>query len=190
MKFNKETFEVTIFARAGQGGKSLAESLAQAAVSEKKYVQAFSVYGPQRSGAPTKAFVKISDNPIRNHEPVIDPDVVVVMDDVLVATQDVGKNITENESVIVNTKKTEEEIRSQLKDFRGNIKAIDADGIAYDIIGQVQPNGVMLGKLVSVTEIVKLESITEQFKKIFEKKIGEELTQKNILAIEKGYDVL
>ncbi|NCA94412.1 MAG: pyruvate synthase, partial [Sphingobacteriia bacterium] len=119
MKFNKKTFEVIIFARAGQGGKSLAESLAQAAVSEGKYVQAFSVYGPQRSGAPTKAFVKISDETIRNHEPIIDPDVVVVLDDVLMESEDVGKNITENESVIVNTKKPEEEIRKKIKNFRG-----------------------------------------------------------------------
>lgn len=190
MKFNKETFEVIIFARAGQGGKSIAESLAQAAVSEGKYVQAFSFYGPQRSGAPTKAFVRISDNPIRNHEPIIDPDVVVVLDDALVETQDVGKNITEKESVIVNTKRTEEEIRKKIKNFKGNIKSIDASGIALDTIGVIQPNGVILGKLIAVTEIVKLESVINQFKNIFEKKIGEELTQKNVLAIERGYDSL
>jgi len=190
MKFNKETFEIIFFARAGQGAKSIAESLAQAAVSEGKFVQAFSFYGPQRSGAPTKAFVKISSSPIRNHEPIIDPDVVVVLDDTLIGSEDVGKNITEKESVIVNTRKTEEEIRSHIKDFRGNIKAVDASGISLDVIGQVQPNGVILGKLIGVTEIVKLDSVIDQFKNIFEKKIGEELTRKNVLAIEKGYDVL
>jgi 2-oxoacid:acceptor oxidoreductase gamma subunit (pyruvate/2-ketoisovalerate family) len=190
MKFNKETFEIIIFARAGQGGKSIAESLAQAAVSEGKFVQAFSFYGPQRSGAPTTAFIRISPNPIRKHEPIIDPDVVVVLDDALVATQDVGKNVTENESVIINTRKTEEEIRKSFKKFRGNIKTIDANGIALDTIGVIQPNGVILGKLIGVTEIVKLESVMNQFKNIFEKKIGEELTQKNLLAIERGYDSL
>ncbi|KKP64092.1 MAG: hypothetical protein UR60_C0029G0001, partial [Candidatus Moranbacteria bacterium GW2011_GWF2_34_56] len=30
MKFNKKTFEIIFFARAGQGAKSIAESLAQA----------------------------------------------------------------------------------------------------------------------------------------------------------------
>ncbi|MDX9913663.1 MAG: 2-oxoacid:acceptor oxidoreductase family protein [Candidatus Moranbacteria bacterium] len=190
MKFNKETFEIIFFARAGQGAKSIAESLAQAAVSEGRFVQAFSFYGPQRSGAPTKAFVKISSNPIRNHEPIIDPDIVVVLDDTLITSEDVGNNITENESVIVNTRKTEEEIRKDVKNFNGNIKTIDASGIALDTIGMIQPNGVILGKLVGVTEIVKLESVMSQFRNIFEKKIGEELTQKNLLAIEKGYDAL
>lgn len=190
MKFNKETFEIIFFARAGQGAKSIAESLAQAAVSEGKFVQAFSFYGPQRSGAPTKAYVKISDKPIRNHEPIIDPDVVVVLDDTLIKSEDVAKNITENESLIVNTRKTEEEIRKILKNFEGNIKAVDANGISLDIVGQIQANGVILGKLIGVTEIVKLDSVINQFKNIFQKKIGEELTAKNILAIEKGYDVL
>jgi len=190
MKFNKKTFEIIIFARAGQGAKSIAESLAQAAVSEGKFVQAFSFYGPQRSGAPTKAFVKISSELIRNHEPIINPDVVVVLDDTLVSSEDVGKNITEKESVIVNTIKNEEEIRKSINDFKGNIKAIDANRIALDTIGMIQPNGVILGKLIAVTEIVKLESVIDQFRKIFEKKIGEELTQKNVLAIERGYDSL
>ncbi|EKE21005.1 MAG: hypothetical protein ACD_7C00385G0004 [uncultured bacterium] len=190
MKFNKETFEIIFFARAGQGAKSIAESLAQAAVSEGKFVQAFSFYGPQRSGAPTKAYVKISSNPIRNHEPITDPDVVVVLDDTLVTSEDVGKNITEHESVIVNTRKNEEEIRKSIRDFKGNIKAIDANGIALDTVGIIQPNGVILGKLIGVTEIVKLESVINQFREIFEKKIGVELTQKNILAIERGYDAL
>lgn len=190
MKFNKKTFEIIFFARAGQGAKSIAESLAQAAVSEGKFVHAFSFYGPQRSGAPTKAFVKISSDPIRNHEPIIDPDVVVVLDDTLIGTEDVGKNITENESVIVNTRKNGEEIRKSINNFRGNIKAIDANGIAMDTMGMIQPNGVILGKLIGVTEIVKLESVIDQFRKIFAGKIGEELTRKNILAIEKGYDSL
>lgn len=190
MKFNKKTFEIIFFARAGQGAKSIAESLAQAAVSEGKFVQAFSFYGPQRSGAPTKAYVKISSDPIRNHEPIIDPDVVVVLDDTLIGNQDVGKNITEHESVIVNTKKSKDEIKQLINDFRGNIKIIDANGIALDTVGIVQPNGVILGKLIAVTEIVKLESVIDQFKKIFASKIGEEMTQKNVLAIEKGYDSL
>jgi pyruvate ferredoxin oxidoreductase gamma subunit len=190
MKFNKETFEIIFFARAGQGAKSIAESLAQAAISEGKFVQAFSFYGPQRSGAPTKAFVRISDKLIRNHEPIIDPDVVVVLDDTLIASEDVGKNIVENESLIVNTRKSEEDIRIILHNFLGNIKTVDASGIALDTIGQVQPNGVILGKLISVTEIVKLESVLSQFREIFQDKIGQDLTRKNVLAIERGYDAI
>jgi len=190
MKFNKSTFEIIFFARAGQGAKSAAEILAQAAVLEGKYIQAFPYYGPQRSGAPTRAYVRISSDPIRLHEPIVDPDLVVVMDDTLLETEDVTSNLDEKETLIINTRKTEEEVRELVKGFKGNIKAVDATGIAMDTIGQPRPNGVILGKIVKVSEVVKLENVFEQFKKIFEKKVGKEITKKNILAIEKGFDEL
>lgn len=190
MKFNKDTFEITFFARAGQGAKSAAEILAQAAVLEGKYIQAFPYYGPQRSGAPTKAYVRISSEPIRLHEPIVDPDLVVVMDDTLLTTEDVANNLDENESLIVNTSKTEEEVRKLVKGFKGNIKAIDAMGIAIDTVGLPKPNGVVLGKIVKVSEVVELENVFKKFREIFEKKVGKEITNKNILAIEKGFDSL
>jgi pyruvate ferredoxin oxidoreductase gamma subunit len=188
MKFNKNTFEIIFFARAGQGAKTAAEILAQAATNEGKYIQAFPYFGPERSGAPTKTYVRISDKPIRTHEPIIDPDVVVVLDDTLLEAEEVTKNLDENESLIINTVKDENEIRKTIKDFSGNIKAIDGDRISIDILGQARPNSVLLGKLIQVTEVVKLESLKDQFRKIFEKKIGKELTEKNIAVLQKGYD--
>lgn len=190
MRFNKDVFEITFFARAGQGAKSAAEILAQAATREGKYIQAFPYYGPERSGAPTRAYVRISSKSIHTHEPIVDPDLVVVMDDTLLKTEKVAVNLDTKESLIVNTNKSEEEVRELIKDFKGNIKAIDATGIAMDTIGQPRPNGVVLGKIVSVCGIVELENIFEQFRKIFEKKVGKEIVDKNILAIEKGFDSL
>lgn len=190
MEFNNNIFKIVFFARAGQGAKSIAEVLAQAVIVEGKFVQAFSFYGPQRSGAPTKTYLKISDNPIRSHEPVVNPDVVVVLDDTLVKSENIANNLDKNESLIINTTKTEEVIRKEIHDFEGNIKTIDANMIAMDIIGRNYTNGIILGKLIQVIEIVKLETAMEQFKRIFEKKIGEGLANKNILAIEKGYDSL
>ncbi len=188
MKFNKKTFEIIFFARAGQGAKTAAEILAQAATSEGKYIQAFPYFGPERSGAPTKTYVRISNEPIRIHEPIVDPDVVVVLDDTLLKTEEVTKNLDEKESLIVNTDKDEVEIRKIIKNFPGNIKAIDGNLISNEILGQARPNSVILGKLLQVTEVVKLESLKNEFRKIFEKKIGKELTNKNILVLEKGYE--
>jgi len=190
MKFDKNTFEITFFARAGQGAKSVAEILAQTAVFEGKYIQAFPYYGPQRSGAPTRAYVRISSEPIRSHEPVVNPDLVVVMDDTLLETENITNNLDKNETLIINTTKTEEEVRKLVNKFKGNIKAIDATGIAIDMIGQPHFNGAILGKIIKVSSLVKLENVFEQFRKIFEKKLGKEITKKNILAIEKGFDEL
>ena len=190
MKFNKPTFEIIFFARAGQGAKTAAEILAQAAMNEGKNIQAFPFYGPERSGAPTKAYVRISSEPIRQHEPITDPDLVVVLDETLLASQDVSKNLDRDESLIINTKKSGEEIRKEVSHFQGAIHPIDALGIALNATGAPAINSVILGKLVKVSEIVRLESITSEFRELFTNKIGKEPTEKNIKAIQEGYDAM
>ena len=194
MKYHKEIFEVIFFARGGQGAKTAAEILAQSAVRENKYVQAFPNFGPERSGAPTKTYLRISQKPILTHEPIVDPDVVVVLDDTLLNSQDVSKNVEKNEALIINTQLSKDDIQQTIsekgKKFEGKIYPINADGISLEIVGQPRPNTVILGKFVQVTEAVKLESVIAEFKEIFEKKIGKEITQKNVSAIEKAYDVI
>lgn len=194
MKYHKDIFEIIFYARGGQGAKSAAEMIAQAAVKEGKFVQAFPQFGPERSGAPTKTFVRISDKEIRTHEPVTDPDLVVVVDETILDSEKVTKNLDRKEALIVNTKKNESEIRTKLhrngEEFEGRIYPVDADGISMEIIGQPRPNTVILGKLVQVTEKVKLENVIKEFREIFESKIGKENTDKNILAIEKAYDTI
>lgn len=190
MKFNKDTFEIIFFARAGQGAKTAAEIVAQAAMQEGKYIQAFPYYGPERSGAPTRAYVRISNNPIRQHEPIIDPDAVVILDETLLASQDVAKNLDRNESLVINSRRSAEEIKKDIPNFQGIVYAIDALDMALKITGSPAINSVILGKLVKVTEIVKLESIISEFREIFIKKIGKELAEKNIKAIQEGYDAI
>ena len=194
MKYHKEIFEVIFFARGGQGAKTAAEILAQSAVRENKYVQAFPNFGPERSGAPTKTYLRISQKPILTHEPIVDPDVVVVLDDILLNSQDVSKNVEKNEALIINTQLSKDDIQQTIsekgKKFEGKIYPINADGISLEIVGQPRPNTVILGKFVQVTEAVKLESVIAEFKEIFEKKIGKEITQKNVNAIEKAYDTI
>lgn len=189
MKYHKEIFEIIFHARGGQGAKTAAEIIAQAAVHEGKYVQAFPSFGPERSGAPTKTYLKVSNKPIRNHEPVVDPDIVLVLDETLLDGTIVTTNLDTNESLIINTKKAAHEIAEKVG-FKGKIHPVDANGISMEIIGQPRPNTVILGKFVKISEIVKLESVILEFRKIFEDKIGKEATDKNVLAIEKAYDTM
>ncbi len=195
MKYHKDIFEIIFYARGGQGAKAAAEIIAQAAVKEGKFVQAFPQFGPERSGAPTKTFVRISEKEIRTHEPVTDPDVVVVLDETIIASEVVIKNLSREEALIINTKSMSEEVRAKLlsdgsHSYQGRIYPIDANGISMEIVGQPRPNTVILGKFIQVTESVQLASVIAEFREIFEQKIGSEATQKNILAIEKAYDTI
>lgn len=194
MKPHKDIFEIIFHGRGGQGSKVAAEIVAQAAHSEGKFVQAFPQFGPERSGAPTKTFVRISDKEIRTHEPVTDPDVVLVLDETILDSEKVAENLDKNESIIINSKKMPEELRQHMAEkmnkFSGKIYPADANGISMEIIGQPRPNTVILGKFVQVTEVIKLKSVIKEFEKIFSDKIGKEATAKNVQAIEKAYDTI
>ena len=72
--------EIRWHARAGQGAKTASQLLAVALLESGKSVQAFPEYGPERRGAPLRAFTRYDDRPIRRHDAITDPDVVVVLE--------------------------------------------------------------------------------------------------------------
>jgi pyruvate ferredoxin oxidoreductase gamma subunit len=94
--------EIRWHARAGQGAKTAAHVLALAALQGGKSVQAFPEYGPERRGAPLRAFTRFSDRPIRRHDGVTDPDLVVVLEPSLVHEVDVGEGLREGGLILVN----------------------------------------------------------------------------------------
>jgi pyruvate ferredoxin oxidoreductase gamma subunit len=67
-----------------------AELLAAAAFSEGRHAQAFPSFGSERMGAPVMSFCRIDDKPIRTHEPVTEPDALIVQDHHLVSAWPTG----------------------------------------------------------------------------------------------------
>jgi len=55
--------EVRWHGRGGQGAVTAAKVLAEVALKNGKNVQAFPEYGPERTGAPLKAYNRISESP-------------------------------------------------------------------------------------------------------------------------------
>lgn len=78
-----------------------------------KYVQAFPEYGAERTGAPMKAFNRISDERILLHSSVENPDLVVVIIDTLLGNPDIVAGTDEKTILIVNTVKTVESVRQK-----------------------------------------------------------------------------
>lgn len=188
MRVDKNIFEIIFYGRGGQGAKAAAEILAQAANQEGKFVQAFPYFGAERSGAPTKTYVRVSESPIRNHEPVVDPDLVVVLDDTLMGLEGLTENLDRYESLIVNSTKSAEELAQKVPDFKGKIYPIDATGISLRTVGDPRPNAPMLGKIIQISELLDLETVKEEFRNLFEEKIGKGKAEKNLQAMERGYD--
>jgi 2-oxoacid:acceptor oxidoreductase gamma subunit (pyruvate/2-ketoisovalerate family) len=94
--------EIRWHARAGQGAKTAAQILALASMREGRGVQAFPEYGPERRGAPLRAYTRISDGPVRRHDSITDPDVVVVLEPSLVHDGGVADGLKADGLVVVN----------------------------------------------------------------------------------------
>ena len=81
-------FQVRFHGRGGQGVVTAAELLAAAAFREDRHAQAFPSFGSERMGAPVMSFCRIDDKPIRTHEPVADPDALLIQDPTLLHQAD------------------------------------------------------------------------------------------------------
>jgi pyruvate ferredoxin oxidoreductase gamma subunit len=184
----KDVYEVRMHGRAGQGAKSGSQMLAEAAFKQGKWIQAFPEYGSERRGAPTVSYTRISDKVLRTHEPIVNPDVVLVFDMGLARSIPVTAGLSEETGIlIVNTNKSPDVIR-EITGFKGKVYVIDATGISLDLMKMDAPNVPMLGTLVKATEIVTLEAIEEVIKDNFLDKIGKEKVDKNIEGLHRGYE--
>jgi pyruvate ferredoxin oxidoreductase gamma subunit len=103
--------EIRWHARAGQGAKTAAQLLAEALLGSGKSVQAFPEYGPERRGAPVRAYTRVSDRPIRRHDTVTTPDVVAVLDPDLVRELDVTEGMAAGGIVFVAAESPPAELR-------------------------------------------------------------------------------
>ncbi len=179
-------FEIRWHSRAGQGAKSASQLLAEAVLEMGKYAQAFPEYGAERSGAPMRAFNRISDQRITVHSAVENPDVVVVIDDTLLSPS-IVTGLREDGILIVNTAHPMEFVRRKTG-FKGKVCTVRATDIALEEIKRGIPNTVMLGTLARVTGVITLEAAEQKIRTMFEKKLSEEMIQANLRALKRGYE--
>ena len=141
---SKDIFEIRFHGRGGQGAKTAAALLAEAAIEAGKYVQSFPEYGAERQGAPVKAYTRISDKPIYLHSGVTNPNVVVVFDQTLLKSIPVTEGLDDKGLLIINTNQKIDEIK-KIVNFKGKIIIIDAVKIALEELGRAVTNTAMLG---------------------------------------------
>ena len=175
--------EIRWHGRGGQGAVTSAELLAQAAINEGKYAQAFPSFGPERRGAPVLAFVRInSREPIRVRAEIREPDVVVVLDPGLLRIMKVTAGLKPNGILIVNTSKKADQLRQELG-ITGALATVNATAIAREILGVPIVNTTMVGAVLKATGVVKLESLVEPVKHRFGR-----LADRNINAMKRAYE--
>lgn len=149
--------EIRWHGRGGQGAKTAALLLADVAFNTGKYVQGFPEYGPERMGAPITAYDRISDNPIRVHSNIYEPDFVVVVDDTLLHSVDVTKGLKKDGAILINTTMEIDEVLPLLNNYSGKVFIIDARKVCMATLGKYFPNTPMLAAIVKVSGIMDKE---------------------------------
>jgi pyruvate ferredoxin oxidoreductase gamma subunit len=174
--------EIRWHGRGGQGAVTSVEMLALAAIGEGKYAQGFPSFGPERRGAPVAAFNRIDDKQIKIRSAVYNPDAVVVLDSSLVALVNVTEGLKPDGTLIVNTSKSPQELEKELN-FKGRVATVDASKIAWEELGVPITNTTMLGALIKILGIVRLDSVKDPMEHRFGRIAG-----KNLAALKRAYE--
>ena len=177
--------EIRWHGRAGQGVITSSRLLAQAALFEGKYVQAFPEFGPERLGAPISGFTRISDEVIETRSQIYNPGFVVVLDSTLLGIVNVTRGLLEKGKVILNSPKRPAEIASKLMIDQEQVRTIDATHLAMEIAGRPIVNTAMLGALARVAPLASLGSIENAIKERFEGSLAE----RNVELVRRVYEV-
>lgn len=183
-------WEVRWHARAGQGAVTAAKALAELALREGKYIQASPEYGPERAGAPMRAYNRVADAPLRLYNQVTTPDAVVVIDHTLLDVEDVLEGTPEDALILVNTATPPERVRRRLGAAGRHFFTVDATRIALDELGRAYPNMPMLGALVRVSGRFRLASLLEIVKEELGRKLKAQVVEANLRAVRRGFEEL
>jgi len=180
--------EIRWHGRGGQGAKTAALLLADAAFNTGKYVQGFPEYGPERMGAPITAFNRISDERCTIHSNIYEPDYVVVIDETLLQAVDVTKGLKEGGAVIINSEKKPEQLKPMLKGYKGKVCVLDARKISEESLGRYFPNTPMLAAVIKVSGLIPEDKFISDMESSFQHKFASkpEVIEGNMKALKRS----
>ncbi len=121
------SFEIRVHGRGGQGGVTCAKILASVYARLGQSVQTFGDYAGERSGAPVRAYTRISDGPITNRNKVYFPDQLLVLDHSLLG-EDTLDGLKPGGTLLLNSSEPMESFGERYEQCR--LALVDATEIA------------------------------------------------------------
>ena len=157
--------EILWHGRGGQGAFTAARLLGSAAsLDDGRHALAFPSFGPERRGAPMRAFTKLSDEPIGDRSAVA-------------KAEGWENELKPGGVVLVNSVRVFDDRR---------IVALDADGISAAVLGRSIPNTVFLGALSALCDRVSVENVQEAIRQYMPAK----LHAKNIAIVDAAREAM
>lgn len=167
--------EILWHGRGGQGAFTAARLLGDAySLKDNAYALAFPSFGPERRGAPIRAFTKLDKKPIGNRSEITRSNYSIFLDDTLFNEKSF-RELKQNGIILLNTKKTFEDPR---------VITLDGDGIAARILGLPITNTILLGAFAAVSGEITLEDINKAIRQTMPHRLHE----KNIAAVKAAYE--
>ena len=165
-----------------------AELLSLAAFAEGRHAQAFPTFGSERMGAPVTAFCRIDSRAIRVHDPIAEPDAIIVQDPTLLHQVDVFGGLQPDGYVLLNTAQSFEQLG--LGDLVERVRperalTVPATELAREHLGRPMPNVPMLGAFAALTGVVSLHSVATAIGERFEGRVREG----NVAAARAAHDL-
>lgn len=179
-------FELRIHGRGGQGVVTAAEMVSLAAFAAGSHAQAFPSFGSERTGAPVVAFARISDKEIRNREPIMAPDALIIQDPTLLFQVDVFSGLKPEGYILINSSRTFAELGLgdlSLRHQSERLLTVPATEFAREHVGRPMPNAALLGGFAALSGAISLEAVSSAIREKFSGKVGDG----NVGAAEASY---
>jgi 2-oxoacid:acceptor oxidoreductase gamma subunit (pyruvate/2-ketoisovalerate family) len=167
-----DTIKIRWHGRGGQGAITAAKIVANAAFEcGYKGVVMTPTFGTERRGAPVLTSLKISKNKIYDLSPIEEPDMIVVLDYLLLEEAGVTNGLKPNGTIIVNSPKTPADHAIDGK----KIATADVTSIAVEAgLKQGIVNSGIIGAFAKASGLIELDVLLKNIKKeFFDKKPAE-----------------
>jgi len=179
---NKEWIEIRWHGRGGQGAITAAKIVAGAAfASGYAGVVMAPTFGTERRGAPVMTSLKISKTKIYDLSPIETPDIVVVLDHLLLKEADVTNGLKSGGIIVLNTPMAFESYH--FKDYKlatADITAISVEaGLPHGMV-----NTGIIGSLEKATGLLGIDILI----KGIEEEFSTRRPEKNSLAARIAYE--
>lgn len=186
LKAGKEYYEIRLESIGGLGANLCGKMLGELGV---KYLDLnssnFSSYGSEKTGTPVKGFIRYCKNTkaIREHSPVVEPDVLVVFHQALLKDKSVLKGCGKDTVAIIALEKEQKEAKINCN-FAA-IYGLEAQKIAMETHSRI--NVVMLGATLKVMGLDSLKSGEKICMDTLGKKYPDAL-KANLEGMKRGYE--
>ncbi len=147
--------EIRLHGRGGQGVVKASQLVVKAAVAGGKEGQFIPFFGVERKGSPVFGYLRVSDTAIRRRSQVYTPEILVIMDDSLISMPETYVGLLEGGTVVINTKKTVDELN--LPESCKRVAIVDAKAVSEKVLGRNMPNTSVLGAMARATDLVDKE---------------------------------